>query len=898
MLLSCSVDTEEIIIDKLKCEYLINPVGIDSEKPRFTWQMRSDRPGAAQKAYNIFVGTDSAGLAGGNGNIWETGKLVSATLPVIYQGPRLDPFTRYFWAVKVQDEKGKWSGLSPVAFFETGMMDTKNWQGRWINDIPGISIKQAPYFRKNFKIQKNVKSARAYIAVAGLYELFINGRRIGNHILDPMVTRFDRRTLYVTYDVTGNLQNDENVIGVLLGNGWYNLQSLAVWNFDKAPWRARPKFCLDLRITYDDGSQEAIVTGQDWKTSLSPVIFNSIYTGEHYDARLEQDGWNNTGFDDSEWPRAKNTSAPSSNIVAQSLHPVRHVEEIPVSEMIQTGTNKYLFIFGRNFSGVTRLKVSGEAGTTIRLKHSEKLDKDGNVDQRNLTGHFLKYQIDDSDPFQTDVYILKGQGEETFMPRFNYKGFQYVELISDKPVKLTKESLTAYFMHSDVPAVGQINSSNPTLNKIWKAANSSYLSNLFGYPTDCPQREKLGWTGDAHLNIETGLYNFDAITIYEKWLADHQDEQQPNGLLPCIIPSSGWGYHIGNGPDWVSTIAIMPWNIYLFYGDSKLLESCYDNIKRYLDYMDKFAPTGLTTWGLGDWIPVKSKTPFDFTSSTYLYIDATILSKAAKLFDKQADYEKYSAQADKIKNAINTKFLNTETGIYGAGVQTELSVPLKWAYVPQGLETKVAQNLADRVIADDSHVDVGLIGSKAILNALSENGFADLAYKVASQETFPSWGWWIVNGATTLDEHWDVGTASMNHIGFGEINAWFYNALGGIFPDEARPGFKNVILKPNFVIGLEYFDASYEGQYGTIVSSWKRSGGDILYKVTIPANSTASLYLKNPFEILESEKELSENKHIHLKKDAGSHLEINLESGSYEFLISNISNEKTKSNSQ
>ena len=695
---SCTKNVNQIIPENLKCEYLINPIGIDSENPRLTWQLKAERQGASQKVYKVIVGTDSAEVSDGKGNIWESGKVKSSLMPVIYQGPKLKPFTRYYWGIKILDEGGKWSNLSEVAFWETGMMKQENWKGAWITDTPDYNLKPAPYFRKTFELQKNVKSARAYIAVAGLYELYLNGFRVGDHRLDPMYTRFDRRTLYVTYDVTKSLKEGENVLGVILGNGWYNHQSTTEpWYFDKAPWRARPKFCLDLRITFEDGSEKIISTGPDWETTLSPIILNSIYTAEHYDARLEQPGWTKTGFNDSKWRKAIFTGAPSKNIVAQALHPIRNVEEIPAMEMVRQDAHTFTFNFGRNISGVTRIKVSGATGTTIRLKHSERLDRNGRADQSNIDVYYLP--VDDLDPFQTDIFILSGNGEESFMPRFNYKGFQYVEVMADKPIMLTKESLTAFFMHSDVPVVGSIHSSDTTLNKIWQAANASYLSNLFGYPTDCPHREKNGWTGDAQINVETGLYNFDGITIYEKWLTDHQDEQQPNGVLPAIIPSSGWGYHWANGLDYTSSIAIIPWNIYLFYGDSGLLESCYENIKRYVDHVDEISPSGITDWGLGDWLPVNSIASKEFISSVYFFVDATILSKTARIFGRQADYEKYKVLAEKIKNSINAKYLNMETGIYGNGVQTELSFALKWGLVPEKLTAKVAENLAKRVIS-------------------------------------------------------------------------------------------------------------------------------------------------------------------------------------------------------
>ncbi|MEP7371802.1 MAG: family 78 glycoside hydrolase catalytic domain [Chitinophagaceae bacterium] len=840
---SYSYGQSSCIPTSLKCENLIDPLGIDATSPRLSWRLQDDRTGAIQTAYQVFVSTDSSELVKGKGNVWQT-RVISPDQTIIYKGKPLLSFTKYYWTVKVWDKDAHPSAIAKVNSFETAMLDMKNWKGAWISDTRDIQLKPAAYFRRTFNAGKKIRLARAYIAVAGVYELYINGSKISDHRLDPMYTRFDRRNLYVTHDITPELQKGENAIGVLLGNGWYNHQSTAVWYFHESPWRARPTFCMDVRITYEDGSIETISTGKDWKTSLSPVIFNSIYTAEHYDSRLEQTGWNTIAFNDSAWKEIIYRAAPSKNITAQVLHPVRNVETIEPKTINQINDTTYVFDLGRNISGVSQIRIRAEAGTIIRLKHGERLYNNGHVDQSNIDVHYRP--TDNTDPFQTDIFIANGKGMQTFMPHFNYKGFQYIEVTSSKPIDLTKESLNGYFMHSDVPPVGFVKSSNPTLEKIWSATNNSYLSNLFGYPTDCPQREKNGWTGDAHIAVETGLYNFDGITIYEKWMADHRDEQQPNGVLPSIIPTDGWGYEWGNGPDWTSTIAIIPWNIYLFYGDSKILVDCYENIKRYVDHIKDISPSGLTTWGLGDWVPVKSKSPVEFTSSAYYFVDATILSKAAKLLGKQEDHEKYAKLALKIREAFNKKYLNTTTGTYNKGTQTELSVPLFWGLVPEELKSKVAANLARRVEADSNHIDVGLLGTKAILNALSENGYSGLAYKLASQETFPSWGWWMVNGATTLYENWPIDAKSdisMNHIMFGEIGAWLYKGLGGIKTDPEQPGFKNILLEPHFSEGLDQFEASHEGPYGTIHSSWKKSGKKTTYKVIVPPNSTATLRL-------------------------------------------------------
>ncbi len=836
-----------------RCEYLVNPIGIDCHNPRLTWLINDDNAGSAQHAYQIVVVSDSKNCGNGYLTIWDSGKIFSDTALVHVPQGLLEPFTMYYWTVKVW-KINNICAQSEQAFFETGMMSISEWKGNWISDSLDIDCKSAAYFRKEFSISKEVKKATAYIVAGGLFEMLINGEKVGDHFLDPMPTRYDRRNLYVTHNVTHLINIGFNAIGIELGNGWYNHLSKAVWNFDKAPWRARPKFCLDLHIKYTDGSVETITTGEGWKTILSPTYFNSHYSGERYNNNLVMPNWSLPKFNDSNWNDIIVVTAPSNNIVSQNMHPIRLINEVFCISFTKISANKYVFDIGKNISGITRLTVSGKTGTIIRLTHAERLYNNGNIDMSNIITFFNP--IDEDDYFQTDQYTLNGNGVETFIPRFCYKGFRYIEVTSNADIDLNINSLCAYYVHSDVPKIGHIQTSNTILNKELEASDNSYLSNLFGLPTDCPTREKLGWTGDAIMANETGLFNFDTITIYEKWLADHRDEQQPNGMIPGIVPTSGWGYHFvgplehiryANGTDYSSSMVIIPWNIYLFYGDSNLLKLCYTNMKRYVDFVDSFSNSnGLTDFGLGDWVPIKSKSNKELTSSVYFYTDALIVAKVAKLFNNHSDYEKYSSLAEKIKKSINNKFLNIDTGVYASGLQTEYAVPLYWGVVPENLVAKVAENLANKVISDDCHMDVGLLGAKAILNALSNNGYPELAYKVATQETFPSWGWWIVNGATTFYENFDLNSPndiSNNHIMFGEISAWCYKALGGINVDENKPGFKNIILKPHFIDNLNHVTCTFVGPYGTIESSWHRENGKILYHINVPPNSSAYLHL-------------------------------------------------------
>ncbi len=850
-------------VENLKCEHMVNPLGIDTGSPRLSWLMLDTSQGAKQTAYQILVGQDKEGILQGKGDCWNSGTVDSNANLVIYKGGGLKPNTKYFWTVKVWDEEGNQSSLSEIASFQTGLKG--NWSAQWITDIEDVDEKKAPYFRKEIKTKSQVAKATVYLASAGLHELTLNGEKVGDAFMDPIYTRFDKRILYNTYDVTSLLKAD-NVINVVLGNGWYNHQSTAVWDFHKAPWRARPRFMFEMLIEYNDGNKETIISDKSWKTSFGKIQLNSIYTAEHVD--------NNQIAGD--WKNAIEVASPTELVSSQQLPPVRKVDEYKAFSFTKIDSKTYLFDFGQNMSGITELKIVGQKGTVVKVNHGEHL-KEGRIYNDGLEVHYRP--TDDTDPFQTDIYTLSGNGEEVFAPKFNYKGFQYAEVIADREIQLNENSLKAYFAHSDVLPVGKVESSNELITKIWKATNMAYLSNLYGYPTDCPQREKNGWTGDGHIAIETGLFNYDGIMVYEKWMDDHRDEQQADGTLPAIIPTSGWGYTWANGPDWTSSMVLVPWNVYKFYGDKHILEENYESMKLYVDKIKSVAKDNLTDWGLGDWIPIKSKSNLEFTSSVFYYTDALILSKTAILLGKEKDAVAFKTLAEEIKSAINNKYFNAEENIYASGTQTEMSMALFRGIVPEEKIQPVADYLARSVIENNSKMDVGLLGSKTILNALSENGYADLAYKLASSDEFPSWGYWIANGATSLYESWEISAdknASLNHIMFGEIGAWYYKALGGINNDENSPGFKNIILTPHFVEGLNDIKATHYGSYGEIVSEWKKEGEVVNYMVIIPPNSTAELHLDKSL------------KQIKLKGQTdllNLDLPIKLESGKYEFIL-------------
>jgi alpha-L-rhamnosidase len=827
--------------DRLRCEYLDNPLGIDTAQPRLSWVLESTQRAEKQTAYQILAATSEALLKSDRGDLWDTGKVASdQTLHVVYAGKALASSQRCYWKVRVWDKDGKVSAYSRPAYWEMGLLAAQDWQGQWIGRTTDTNSLPAPMLRRAFTLEGKIKQARAYICGLGYYELHLNGTKIGDHLLDPGYTRYDKRALYVTYDVTDALRRGKNAVGVILGNGWYNVQTRAVWDFHKAPWRAAPKLLMQLRVEYTDGRIETIGTASRWTTSAGPITFNSIYGGETYDARAEKPGWDTPDYDDSDWAMAQVVSAPGGKLSAQMMPPIKADQVIKPVKLTEPKPGVFLFDMGQNFAGFAELSLRGPAGTKVVMKYGERLAKDGMLDRADIQQHIVR--VDTNQQYQTDTYLLDGSSRITHhASRFTYHGFQYVE-VTGFPGKPTLDTLRGVFIHSAIPVAGEFECSNPLLNRIWDAGRWSYLSNLQGIPTDCPHREKNGWTGDAHLAAEQGLFNYGPAAVYAKWINDLGDEQRPTGELPGIVPTSGWGYKWGNGPAWDSAFLLIPFYLYEYCGDTKVLCDHYDGMKRYVDYLSSKATNGIVDIGLNDWAPFKTATPADITSTAYYYRDAQIVALTAGLMGNDAEARKYTDLAAGIKQAFNGKFYHADTALYGNGSQTALSCALYQGLVEPANKARVLNNLVAAVDKANGHIDTGILGTKYLLNALLENGRADVAYRIVSQKDLPSWGWWLEQGATTLWENWN-GAESRNHIMFGDISAWFYKALAGINPDPAMPAFKHFIIKPNIVGGLTSAQASYDSVRGRIASDWKAKDGHFDLTVTIPANTTATVYV-------------------------------------------------------
>lgn len=822
---SCSNPVEPV---NLRAEYLTEPLGLDVANPRFTWEYAGDNKEFIPSDYEISIGSDPQNLQ------------------PYTEGIPLQPHTRYYWRVVARDQQGRQTRPSGITWFETGKLSAADWTGCWITDRQDKEYEAAPLFRKTFTAGKEIKEARAYVSAAGYYELFINGSRVGENYLDPGYTHFDKRLLYVTHDVTSLVRQGPNAVAAVLGNGWYNEQSVAVWDFHEARWRDRPRMICEIRVTYADDTVETIVTDQSWKTNTGAYTYNNIYSGDQYDARLEEKGWKEASFDDSNWVAAIETIQPAPLLVAQQMPGIRITEEFEPVEVKKFSDQLYVYTFPKNISGLCRLKVKGEAGTRITLKHGELLKEDGRLEQGNIDVYYKP--VKPGETFQTDVYTLKGGGEEEiYMPSFTYHGFQYVEVESSQPIALDKANLTALFMHTDVAPVGEFECSSPLLNKIWKATMQSYRSNLHGIPTDCPQREKNGWTADAHIAIDLGLLGFDAITLYDKWMNDFIDNQTEAGNISGIIPSSGWGYDKWIGPVWDAALFIIPDALYNYYKDTRVIERLYPTMEKYLAYLKTQEEDGLLTYGLGDWVYWKSTTPSDYTSTAYYYLDNTLMAKFATLLGKDAT--PYARKAEELKSWINEKFFDEETSTYANGTQTAQALALYLHLVPQGKRQGVADKLHEIVADNDYFLDFGLIGSKTVPAMLEKYGYVEDVMKMLTKTEAPSWGYWVETmGYTTLPETWTLSPefrdASLNHVFMGDISAWMMKHLAGIQYDEDNPGFEHIYIEPHFVKDLDWVHGEYRSPRGIIRSEWKREGERYGLSVTIPTGCKATVLVE------------------------------------------------------
>ncbi len=830
---------------RLRCNDTVDPIGFDRLPPLLSWELEGTGPDSRQSAWQVVATDAHSGVT-----LWDTGKVRDGrSLQLPYGGPAPRSREAVAWRVRVWDETDAAGPWSAFARFETGLLRETDWQAKWIGNPRGATDVDhpvpAPCFRREIRLAGPVAQVRAYVCGLGYHALTVNGRKADDTVLRGAFTRYDATVLYDTYDLTDAFQaaSGTAVIGVMLGNGWYNCFTPEVWDFRQAPWRHAPKLLLQVHLRYQDGTEQVVATGTDWRVGEDAVRFDGLRNGETVDARHAVPGWDTPGFDDAAWPRATLIRSPGGILKSFQMPPMRVVRTLRPVTVKEVAPGTHVVDMGENLSGWARLTAQGPAGTEIVLRYAEKLHDDGTIDRSNID-IFVK-----AGEFQTDRFLLAGTGApETFEPRFTYHGFRYVE-VTGYPGVPDAEDFEGRVVHTDLPSRGHFACSDPVVNAIHQATLKATLTNWHGMPTDCPHREKNGWTGDAGLSAEQVLYNHDARTAYAKWLDDFLDVQRPSGQLPGIVPTGGWGFNWGSGPAWDSAMLHICWYLYLYDGDLEALRRQYAGMKRYVAFAEGMLDNGIAHFGLGDWCPPVGgpddhKCPTPVTDTAYVAVDADIVAKAAALLGHHDDAARFSALANAVREAFCRTFVDRETGEVRSDSQTALACALFQRMVPDTLRGRVFDRLVAQVEAADRHIDCGILGAKYVMHVLNDMGRADLAHAIAVNPTFPGWGNWIAKGATTLREMWN-DESSQNHHMFSDIDAWFYRGLAGILPDPDAPGFRHTVFRPQPVPGMDWAEASHASPYGEVASRWERHAGQterITFSVTVPANTRGSFH--------------------------------------------------------
>jgi len=792
----------------LRCEYLENPMGVDVRQPRFFWVLEHSGRGQAQSAYQMIVSSDPAAAAG---DIWDTGKVVSAkSTQVVYAGKGLESGKTYFWKVTYWDKDGRESPWSDTARFDAGLFERTEWKGSWIGGRNQL--------RKEFPLGGRVKRARAFVCGLGYHELRVNGRKAGGHVLDPGWTTYDKRVLYVTYDVTNALRQGPNAVGVVLGNGKYGSRALLV----------------QINIELEGGTRTSLVSDASWKAANGPILEDSVYNGETYDARLETPGWDRPGFDDKAWGPVEAVKAPAGVLSAQMMPAIQVVDTVLPVKMTSPQPGVYVFDMGQNFSGWARLRVKGPRGTDVRMRFVELVYDNGMINRENLRAARAE-----------DHYILKGEGEETWEPRFTYHGFRYVEL-SGFPGTPMPDSIRGRVAHSAVRPIGSFVASKDILNRLQRIITWGQKTNLHSIPTDCDQRdERMGWMGDAQGTAEEAMMNFDMAAFYTNFVRDIRDGQDDKGRLSDTVPHI-WGGEKAD-PAWATAYPLLCWYMYQYYGDTRVLEEQYDGLRKYVEFLRSQAENGLVKFSsYGDWVAVE-KCPGAIVSSFYYYYDVKILADAARILGKGQDAALYDRLAGDIRAAFNREYYDPKTGDYADGTQTANTLPLFLGIATEKEGDAWGRLFDDIVYKHNSHLTTGIIGTKYIMELLTRSGSSDLAYDIAVQTTYPSWGYMIENGATTLWELWQKREGpsmnSHNHPMFGSVGAWLYKALAGINLAPGSVGFEKVLLQPQMVRDLRHASGSVQTLRGEVGCTWSRTDGSVRVEAVVPVGSAAEIVI-------------------------------------------------------
>jgi alpha-L-rhamnosidase len=884
----------QLSVNGLTTEYKHNPIGIDAIQPRLSWKLNSTLRNVLQESYQLRVAKDSASLVAGTGLVWDSGVKKgedSALLP--YGGAGLESSTRYYWQVKVKDNQGNESAWSAVNFWQTGLMKSSNWQAQWITTSLADTLEgPSPMFRKAFAAAKTIQSATLYATAHGVYEAMINGKRVGQDYLAPGWTSYHKRLLYQSYDVTGLLKKGQNVVGFTLGDGWY--RGYLAFDGKRALYGNQISGRLQLVINYTDGTQENIGTDNTWKYSKGAILFSDLYNGEVYDARLEKVGWSTVAYNAQNW-KAATVIAAGPETLESSISPLaRKHEQFKVVKVIQTPKGETVLDFGQNLVGWVQFSLAGKAGASITLEHGEVMDKSGNFYSANLRR--AKQQV---------KYIFKGVGTESYEPHFSYQGFRYVKVSGLGSKGINPAAFKAVAVYADMAPTGTFSSSNPMLNQLQHNIQWGQKGNFMDVPTDCPQRdERLGWTGDAQVFFRTAAFNMDVAGFFTKWMKDVAADQLPNGSIPFVIPNV-LGDSQSGSTGWGDVATIIPWNMYLAYGDKQILANQYPSMRNWVEFMSSKSKNDLWNTGFhfGDWLFYRPNDDNDGRSaitdkyliSQAFYAHSTqLLINAAQVLGNKGDEDKYKELLDRIKKAFLKEYL-TPNGRLVSGSQTAYVLALNFDLLPEDLRPQAVNFLVNNIESYGNHLTTGFLGTPYLCHVLSRFGRSDVAYKLLLQETYPSWLYPVKMGATTIWERWDgikpdgtfqtTDMNSFNHYAYGAIGDWMYRVMAGLDTDESQPGYKKITIAPQPGGNINQASAQLETLYGLAGSDWKIDHGKFTLNVIIPPNTTALVKLPaaEKDQVTEGGIVLKEVKGIDGLTAKGNDVELKLGSGRYKF---------------